>query len=105
MNWLKEKIDSYYFKRFIKNKRLGMRPDDIEWLRDHSARLKRITENIKANILQQTLHSLTLRDHQRKKDWHDCLTAIQKLCETTNNEGQIDYLTMKPKKKEKTINN
>lgn len=105
MNWIKEKIDSYYFKRFIVKKRLGLRPDDIEWMVEHGARIKRIAENMKANILQQTLHSLTIRDHQRKKDWHDCLTALQELCKTTNKEGQIDYLRMKPIEKEKPKNN
>ena len=100
MNWFKELIDSFYFKRALKRDKIGLGDVDIEWLKDHSGRIKRISETMKAYILNETFNSLTIRDHQRRKDWFDCLTAVQKLCETTNKKDEINWLTMKPKKKD-----
>ena len=97
MKWLKEIIDNFYFKRSIKHDNIGLGDEEIEWLKDHSKHQQRIMENIKAYILNSTFNSLTERDHQRRKDWYDCLTAIQNLCKKTDDKMKIDYLTMKPK--------
>jgi len=101
MDWIKHIIDSFYFKRDIRRGKLGLGEEDIEWLKDHSARIIRINEIMKEYIYRTTLHSLTLRDHQRKKDWYDCLTTMQQLCKNTNAKQKIDWLTMKPKSEKK----
>ena len=95
--WINELIDSFYFKRLIKRDDIGLGEKDKEWLKAHSSHQQRVFETMKAYILNSTFNSLTVRDHQRRKDWFDCLTALQNLCKTASGGKNIDYLTMKPK--------
>lgn len=97
MNWLKDIIDKWYFKRAINYYKVGLAEDDIEWIEQHSKRLDRMFETTKDYILKATVHSLTPKDHERKKNWIDCLTALQNLSKTKSSKKNIDFLTMKPR--------
>lgn len=101
INWINNIIDNFYFKRSLKRDNIGLSKKDIEWLKTHSVHQIRIMETVKGYILNTTFHSLTVRDHQRRKDYFDCLTTIQKLCSDTQTKQPLDWLTMKPKIKKK----
>ena len=101
MNWINKIIDNFYFKRMIEMEDVGLGEKDKEWLKSHSAHLKRVAGTMKAYILNQTFNTLTIREHQRRKDWFDCLTTIQRLCETSTSKDRMNWLTMKPKKSDK----
>jgi len=98
INWFKKIIDNFYFKRSLKRDNIGLSSTDIDWLERHGDHIKRIAETMKMYILSESFNSLTTRDHQRRKDWYDCLSALQKLAEQTRKKQSIDWLTAKPKK-------
>ena len=89
-------IDKIFFDRKIRRDKIGLGKDDIKWLRDHSAHLDRIMETVKGYIKDSTFNSVTVREHQRRKDWYDCLTTIQNLCRQTKEKSKINWLTGKP---------
>ena len=90
-------LDKLFFHYIIKKEM--MRDEDRVWLRDHSAHLMRICESMKSYIASTTFSSITLREHQRRKDWFDCISTIQRLAGETKDNKSIDWLTAKESKK------
>jgi hypothetical protein len=96
---IKKILDKLFFKYIIKKELITEK--DTKWLRDHADHLIRICETAKIYIEKRTFTSLTLREHQRRKDWYDCLSTIQKLCSESKEKKNINWLTGKPYKPKK----
>jgi hypothetical protein len=94
---IKEILDKLYFKYSIKPEMV--RKEDVEWMKDHAEHQIRIMESIKQYIGKVTFNNLTLREHQRRKDWFDCLSCIQKLCSDSKDKKSIDWVTGEKREK------
>jgi hypothetical protein len=94
---IKKILDKLYFKYIIKEE--FIRKEDKAWLKDHAEHLIRIFESSKKFIANRTFTSLLPREHQRRKDWFDCLEALQALCKEARPKNKINPITGKPPEK------
>jgi len=92
-------LEKILFTKTLKRTTFKLSKENLEWLKSHKNRLNRICECMKWYIATQTFNCITLREHQRRKDWCDCLEALQKLGdETEKKKKKRNWLTMKPEK-------